>query len=84
MATAIAVHIKDILADVNSKSFLIFIHRKIIYERTSYLGHNNLKTRSGPHRTERDLSSKRAGVINVAEVQCSTVYSNLTPLFCPF
>jgi len=30
--------------------------------------HNNLKTRSRSHRTERDLSSKRERIINVVEV----------------
>jgi len=56
----------------------------MIYERTDYFTHNNLKTRSRSHRTERDFNSKREGIINVVEVLCFTVYINLNPLFCSF
>jgi len=45
----------------------------MIYERTDYFAHNNLKTRSRSHRTERDFSSKREGIISVVEVLCFTV-----------
>jgi hypothetical protein len=43
----------------------------MIYERTDYFAHNNLKTRSRSHRTERDVGSKREGIINVVEVLAS-------------
>jgi len=39
----------------------------MIYERTDYFAHNNLKSRSRSHRTERDVGSKREGIINVVE-----------------
>jgi len=40
----------------------------MIYERTDYFTHNNLKTRSRSHRTERDFDSKREGIFNVDEI----------------
>jgi hypothetical protein len=43
----------------------------MIYERTDYFTHNNLKSRSRSHRTERDVGSKREGIINVVEVLAS-------------
>jgi hypothetical protein len=47
-------YIKDILTDVHSINFVIFIHRKKDDERTIYFGFNNLKTRSRPHRSKRN------------------------------